>query len=143
MSMLKIKIGGSPVAQRVKDLALSVPWLGSLLWWQQWVWSLAGELLHTMNAKGINVFLTRMQMLVLLNAKIPFSGAKTLLTFCMYVDLSFFKNLEGMYLWLVSCLMFFVLTRYKTVLKKMLLWSSSSELSERLSSRLLSSVCLR
>ena len=55
--------------------------------------------------------------------KTCFPGTKAMLTHCAHADLLFW-NLEGMY---PSCLMFFVLTRYKTVLKTLLLQSSFSE----------------
>ena len=72
--------------------------------------------------------------------KTPFPGAKAILTHCVmwwwvffFCVLFFSETLkEGV----LICLMLLVLTRHKTVLKTKLLWSSSSELSERLSSGL-------
>ena len=72
------------------------------------------------------------------NDKPSFPGAKAVLTCCVCADLFcflffFLKPRRNVHL---TCLRFFVLTRCNTVLKTTLLWSSSSELSERLSSGL-------
>ena len=61
------------------------------------------------------------------------SPSKVLRLYCARANLSFLKSWRNMPL---SRLMFFVLTKYKMVLKIMLLWSTSSAPSEKLSPRL-------
>ena len=65
--------------------------------------------------------------------KIHFPGATAIVTHCVCADLCLFKPWRNVFLIL---LMFFVMKRYKIVLKIMLLQRISPELSERLSSGL-------
>ena len=88
---------------------------------------------HVQNKDYMPLFLGH-QCWYFFDQKTPFPGAKAILTHWVCADL-FFETLKECFSELFD-VWFFGLTRYNTMLETMLLWSSSSELSESLSSGL-------